>query len=64
LSSAIRQFAAVLATNVGIVVVGQILLTYLRGQALEHTLVFVLLVTLIVTLYDRYRPIHLARFAP
>ena len=62
-STAIRQFALMLAMNVGIVVVGQVLLSYLRGQTLEHSLVFVLLLTLIVTLYDRYRPIHLARFA-
>jgi hypothetical protein len=48
--------------NLGIVLVGQLLLDVLRGPTLEHALVFVLLLSLIATLYDRYRPIHVARF--
>ena len=46
-----------------IVIVGQFVLDVLRGQTFEHALVFVLLLSLIVTLYDRYLPIHVARFA-
>jgi hypothetical protein len=46
-----------------IVLVGQILLRFLSGPPLEHALVLVLLLTLIVTLYDQYRTIYLARFA-
>jgi hypothetical protein len=62
-STALRQFAWTLAINLGIVVVGQLVLDVLRGQTFEHALVFVLLLSLIVTLYDRYLPIHIARFA-
>jgi hypothetical protein len=61
--TAFRQFVGTLAINLGIVVVGQFLLDALRGQTFEHALVFVLLLSLIVTLYDRYLPIHVARFA-
>ena len=59
----VRQFVAALAVNIGIVIVGGLLLRMISDRQLEHALVFVLLLTLIVTLYDRYRPIHLARFA-
>ena len=62
-ASTIRQFGAMLVVNVVVVAVGQFVLASLTGRRLEHALVFVLLLTLIVTLYDRYRPIHLARFA-
>jgi hypothetical protein len=51
-----------LAINLLIVVVGQVILASLTGRRLEHALVFAGLITLIVTLYDRYRPIHVARF--
>ena len=61
--TALRQFVVTLAINLGIVVVGQFVLDVLRGQTLEHALVFVLLLSLIVTLYDRYLPIHVTRFA-
>ena len=63
LGSAIRQFAILLVINVGVVLVGQLLLEFLHGPTLEHSLVFVLLFSLVLTLYDRYRPIYLARFA-
>jgi hypothetical protein len=62
-SSAARQFGVMLALNLVILAIGQAVLATLTGRRLEHALVFVLLLTLIVTLYDRYRPIHLARFA-
>ena len=61
-SSAVRQFLVMLAINLLIVAVGQFMLASLTGQRLEHALVFAALITLIVTLYDRYRPIHVARF--
>ncbi len=62
-STTIRHFGALLVANIVILVVGQVLMGFLAGRILEHAFVFVLLLTLIVTLYDRYRPIHLARFA-
>jgi hypothetical protein len=58
-----RQFLGTLAVNLTIVFVGQLMLDVLHGPTLEHALVFVLLLSLIVTLYDRYRPIHVTRFA-
>jgi hypothetical protein len=61
--SAIVQFGATLITNLVLVFLGQLVIDFLAGRVLEHALVFVLLLSLIVTLYDRYRPIHLARFA-
>ena len=61
--SAVRQFVVMLAINLLIVAIGQVILTSLTDQRLQHALVFAGLLTLIVTLYDRYRPIHLARFA-
>ena len=59
----VRQFAAMLVVNIAIVLVGRFIFEAVSDRQLEHALVFVLLLTLIVTLYDRYRPIHLARFA-
>jgi hypothetical protein len=61
--SAVGQFVVMLVINVGILAVGQALISSLTDQRLEHALVFAGLLTLIVTLYDRYRPIHVARFA-
>jgi hypothetical protein len=58
-----RQFIGTLAVNLAIVAIGQFLLEALRGQTLQHALIFVLLLSLIVTFYDRYRPIHVTRFA-
>jgi len=57
-----RQFLGTLAVNLAIVAIGQVLLEVLRGQTLQHALIFVLLLSVIVTFYDRYRPIHIARF--
>ena len=62
-STTIRHFGALLAANLVILAVGQLLIEFLAGRILEHAVLFALLLTLIVTLYDRYRPIHLARFA-
>ena len=61
--SAVTQFLAMLVVNVLIVIVGGVVLGWITGSAIEHAAVFVLLLTLIVTAYDRYRPIHAARFA-
>jgi hypothetical protein len=60
--TATRQFIGTLAVNLAIVGIGQLVLDVLRGPTLEHALVFVLLLSLIVTLYDRYRPMNFARF--
>ncbi|HEX5013027.1 MAG TPA: hypothetical protein VFV72_02625 [Candidatus Limnocylindrales bacterium] len=57
-----RQFIGTLAVNLGIVAMGQVLLEVLRGQTLQHALIFALLLSLIVTFYDRYRPMHVTRF--
>jgi hypothetical protein len=61
--SAVRQFAVTLAINLAIVAVGQFILTSLTEERLEHAIVFAGLLSVIITFYDRYRPIHLARFA-
>jgi hypothetical protein len=61
--TAIRQFLGTLAVNLAIVAVGQLVLEALSGPTLEHAYIFVLLLSLIVTLYDRYRPVHVTRFA-
>jgi hypothetical protein len=60
---AIEQFVVTLGINVAIVLGGQLVLATLRGVQLEHALVFVLLLSVIVTGYDRYRPLYKARFA-
>ena len=60
---AVLQFGATLAVNIAIVVVGSVFIETLRGLQLEHAIVFVLLVSVIVTGYDRYRPLYKVRFA-
>jgi hypothetical protein len=60
--SVVTQFGLMLALNVAIVAVAGFLLRIANAEPIQHALVFVLLLTLIVTLYDRYRPVHLARF--
>ena len=62
-SGALMQFVVTLGINVGIVLAGQFVLATLRGVQLEHALVFVLLLSVIITGYDRYRPLYKARFA-
>ena len=59
----IEAFVVFLAMNVALVVGAQFVLEVLRGVALQHALVFVLLLSLIMTAYDRYRPLYKARFA-
>ena len=58
-----QQFVVTLGINVAIVLAGQFAMATLRGVQLEHALVFVLLLSVIVTAYDRYRPLYKARFA-
>jgi hypothetical protein len=60
---AVLQFLVTLAVNVAIVLVGALAIGALQGVQLEHAIVFVLLVSVIVTGYDRYRPLYKARFA-
>jgi hypothetical protein len=48
---------------VSIVAVAGVALRLMFAEPIQHALVFVLLLTLIVTLYDRYRPVHLTRFS-
>jgi hypothetical protein len=62
--SALRQFIVMSAVNFGLVLVYAWLLPNFDGSInLGNTLFFALLLTLIVTLFDRYRPVHLMRFA-
>jgi hypothetical protein len=62
-SGAIKQFLVMVAINVVTLLVGQLVFGTLRGVQLEHALVFVLLLSVIITGYDRYRPLYKARFA-
>ena len=61
--TAVLQFSVMLAVNLVVVMIGIALVAALTSRQIEHALIFVLLVTLVVTLYDRYRPIHVARFS-
>lgn len=59
-----REFVVMAAVNLGLVYLAAFLLRQSGGAlSLQVTLFFVLLLTLIVTLYDRYRVVHEARFA-
>ena len=63
-SGAIKSFLVALAVNIGLVGIGQGVLGLLPGAGqLEHAVVFVFLLSIIVTGYDRYRPLYKARFA-
>jgi hypothetical protein len=63
-TSALREFVVMAAVNFGLVLVYSFLLPNFDGSInLGNTLFFVLLLTLLVTLFDRYRQVHLARFA-
>jgi hypothetical protein len=59
----VRRFVVMLTINLAIVFVGQVFLRFLTGAPLEHAVILILLLTLIVTLYDQYRTIYLARFS-
>ena len=61
---ALRQFIVTALLNVGILVALLALVGVLGSPiALERVAFLLLLVTLLVTLYDRYRPEYVARFA-
>ena len=58
------QFVAMIALNFGLVLVFAFLLPSLDGGInLGNTLFFVMMLTLLVTLFDRYRPAYLERFS-
>ena len=59
----VRQFVVMLTINLAIVFVGQVFVRFLTGAPLEHAVILIMLLTLIVTLYDQYRSIYLARFS-
>jgi hypothetical protein len=63
-TSIVREFIVMAVVNFGLVLVYAWLLPRFDGSInLGNTLFFVLLLTLLVTLYDRYRPVYRARFA-
>jgi hypothetical protein len=63
-TSMVREFFIMAAVNFGLVLVYAFLLPNFDGSInLGNTLFFVLLLTLIVTLFDRYRQVYLMRFA-
>ncbi|HVL26080.1 MAG TPA: hypothetical protein VM450_18450 [Thermomicrobiales bacterium] len=60
----LQQFVAMAVVNTGLVVLSSLVLRRADGSIhLGNTLFFLLLITLLVTLYDRFRPIYLARRA-
>jgi hypothetical protein len=62
--SAAREFFAMAAVNFGLVLLYDFLAPRVQGDLnLGNTLFFVFLLTVLVVLYDRYRPVHVARFA-
>lgn len=59
-----REFAIMALVNLGLIYLADFLLRRGGGSLnLQITLFFVLLLTLIVTLYDRYRVVYEARFS-
>jgi hypothetical protein len=63
-NSAIRQFLVMLGLNIAIVIAIVIALPLVNGSAdLLRTSFFLLLLTIMITMYDRYRPRYMARFA-
>lgn len=59
-----REFVVMAVVNLGLVYLAAFLLRQGGGALnLQITLFFVLLLTLIVTLYDRYHVVYEARFA-
>jgi hypothetical protein len=62
-ASTIRQFVALAALNTCLILLYAALLPGTGGSIdIGSTLFFALLLTLIVTLFDRFYPVHLARF--
>jgi hypothetical protein len=65
LTATLRGFLALSILNTVLIVLYSVLLPVTNGAIeVRHALFFALLLTLIVTLFDRYQPIHSARFAP
>jgi hypothetical protein len=62
-SSPIARGAALLATNLALVYLASRLLSDAEDFPLDVGLFFAFLITLLVSLYDRYKPVHDARFA-
>jgi hypothetical protein len=61
-STAAKEFLAMGTINAGVVVVSWLILPGRNGSIhIGNTLFFLLLITLLVTLYDRYSPYHMAR---
>jgi len=61
--STLQEFAVMTAANFSLIVVFDLIMPSFDGSInLGNTLVFVMLLTLIVTLYDRYRQVYLLRF--
>jgi hypothetical protein len=62
-ASVLRQFVAMMVVNFGLILVYAFLLPEFDGSInLVNTLFFVLLLTLLVTMFDRYRQVYLVRF--
>lgn len=62
--TALRQFVAMAAINSGLMVAADVILPLRNGDIqLGNALFSMLLITLLITFYDRYRPIHVAREA-
>jgi hypothetical protein len=60
--TALRQFVAMAAINAGLMFAAWLILPTQEGDIrLGNSLFFMLLITLLVTLFDRYRPIYVAR---
>jgi hypothetical protein len=62
-SNAFIQFAAMLAINIVSVWIARLVLGA-DNVDWQHTIFFLLLIALLVTLFDRYRPYNAARFLP
>jgi hypothetical protein len=61
-STAFRQFVAMAAVNAGVAVAAWLLLPVGDGSIhVGNALFFLLMLTLLITLYDRFRPYHVAR---
>jgi hypothetical protein len=61
--SAVRQFAIMAGLNIGIVALAAFLFNDDSSLHFGNTLFFALLLALLITLYDRYRPMYVDRFA-
>jgi len=61
--STAREFVALAAINTVLILLYAAVITGFEGSLdIGHALFFALLITLIITLYDRYRTVHLAKF--